>query len=63
MWADRDITPKLSAGIIVLLTIAYGCTIGALAMADSGAVSVFASIGGMMLGLLWVARWMVARHN
>lgn len=63
MWGDRVHDSKLSAGIIVLLTIAYGFTVGVLAMQDSGAVSTFASIGGMVLGLLWVARWMVAKHT
>lgn len=48
---------------MVLLSMAYGITIGALAMADSGAVSIVASIGAMMLGLLWVARWMVTKRD
>jgi len=57
------VTPELSSRIMVLLSMAYGITIGALAMADSGAVSIVASIGAMMLGLLWVARWMVTKRD
>lgn len=56
-------TPGLSSRIMIVLSMAYGITIGALAAADSGAASTFASIGGMMLGLLWVARWMVTKRT
>jgi membrane associated rhomboid family serine protease len=56
-------TPELASRILILLSVVYGITIGALGMADSGAVSTFASIGGMMLGFLWFARWMVAKRG
>jgi len=49
-------TPETSSRILVLLSMAFGVTVGALAILGSGAVGAFAAIGGMVLGLLWVAR-------
>jgi len=52
----RPITPETSSRILVLLSMAFGIAVGALAITGSGAVGVFAAIGGMVLGFLWVAR-------
>jgi len=38
---------------MVLLSMAYGMTVGALAVAGVGGVGIFAVIGAMVLGLLW----------
>lgn len=41
---------------MVLLSMVFGVAVAALAISDSGAVGLFAVIGGMVLGLLWIAR-------
>jgi hypothetical protein len=43
---------------MVLLSMLYGVAIGALAIAGVGGVGVFAIVGAMVLGVLWVARSM-----
>jgi len=45
--------PQTSSRILVLVSMLYGIAVAGLAMADSGAVGIFAVIGGMTLGLLW----------
>lgn len=55
-------TPQSSSRILVLLSMAFGITVGALAIAGSGAVGTFAAIGGMVLGFLWVARSMLMKR-
>jgi hypothetical protein len=47
---------------MVLLSMVFGFTVGILAILNSSAVGVFAAIGGMTLGLLWVARSMVMKR-
>jgi len=49
-------TPQTSARIMVLLSMAYGITVGALAIAGAGVVGIVAIVGAMVLGFLWVAR-------
>ncbi len=49
-------TPQTTSRIMVLLSMAYGLSVGALAIADSGALSGFTIIGAMVLGFLWFAR-------
>jgi len=49
-------TPELSSRILVLLSVVFGITVASLAILGSDAVGPFAAIGGMVLGLLWVAR-------
>jgi len=56
-------TPETSSRILVLLSMVFGVGVGALAIIGSGAVGVFAAIGGMVLGLLWTARAMFMRHR
>ena len=56
-------TPRDSSRIMVLLSMAYGMTIGALAIAGSGAVGIVAVIGAMVLGLLWTARGMFMKRE
>jgi membrane associated rhomboid family serine protease len=51
-----------SSRIMVLLSVCFGIVVAVLAMTDSGAVGLFAAIGGMVLGLLWVARSMFMKH-
>jgi hypothetical protein len=55
--------PKLSARILVALSIAYGVTIGILGMVDSGAITAVAVIGALVLGALWVVRGLVMRRD
>lgn len=55
-------TPQTSSHILVLLSMAYGIVVAVLAMSGSGGVGIFAAIGGMVLGLLWVARSMFMRR-
>lgn len=55
-------TPQTSSRIMVLLSMAYGLTIGVLAIVGAAGVGAFAAIGGMVLGLLWVARALFTKH-
>ncbi len=55
-------TPHTSSRILVLLSMAFGVAVGALAIVGSGAVGAFAAIGGMVLGLLWAARSMLMKR-
>jgi hypothetical protein len=48
---------------MVLLSMAYGIAIGALAIAGSGAVGIFAIVGAMVLGLCWTARSMFMKRE
>ena len=48
---------------MVLLSMAYGITIGALAIAGVGGVGVTAIVGAMVLGFLWVARSMLMKRE
>jgi hypothetical protein len=48
-------TPAQSSRILVLVSMAYGLTIGALSIAGAN-VGIFAIIGAMVLGFLWFAR-------
>lgn len=54
-------TKEMSARIMLVLSVLYGVTVGVLAALD-GPVSLFALIGGMTLGVLWVARSLVLRR-
>lgn len=56
-------TPQQSSRILALLSMAYGLTIGALAIADVGDIGVFAIVGAMVLGFLWVARSMLMKRD
>jgi hypothetical protein len=56
-------TPQQSTRILVLLSMAYGIAIAALAIAGSGAVGIFAIIGAMVLGLCWTARSMFMKRD
>jgi hypothetical protein len=56
-------TSQQSSRILVLLSMAYGIAIGALAIAGSGAVGIFAIIGAMVLGLCWTARSMFMKRD
>jgi len=49
--------------IMVLLSMAFGITVAALAMLDSDGVGIFAVIGGMVLGFLWVTRAVLTRDS
>lgn len=55
--------PKTSSRILVLLSMAYGITIGILAALGSDAMVTFATIGAPVLGLLWVARGMFVKRD
>lgn len=55
--------PKLSARVLVALSLAYGVTVGILGMFDSGAITVFAVIGALVLGGLWAVRGMLLRRD
>jgi hypothetical protein len=55
-------TPQQSSRIMVLLSMLYGITIGAFTIAGVG-VGVFAIIGAMVLGFLWVARSMLMKRD
>jgi hypothetical protein len=48
--------PKVSGRIMRALSVAYGLTVGILAVADSPAMAIFATVGAMVLGALWVMR-------
>lgn len=48
--------PKTSSRILVTLSVAYGITIGILGAVNSGALTLIAIIGAMVLGGLWVVR-------
>ena len=54
--------PKTSARVLVTLSIAYGITIGILAIFDSGAMTAVAIIGALVLGALWAVRGMFLRR-
>jgi membrane associated rhomboid family serine protease len=49
-------SPQTSARILSMLSLVFGITVAAPAIFGSDAVGIFAAIGGMVLGLLWVAR-------
>ncbi len=49
-------TPKLTARILLVLTICYGITIGILGTLGSSAVSIVAVIGALVIGGLWAIR-------
>jgi hypothetical protein len=53
--------PKTSAQILIVLSIAYGVTIGILGALDSAATTTIAIIGALVIGGLWVVRSVVAR--
>jgi hypothetical protein len=53
--------PKTSAQILIVLSVAYGVTIGILGALGSPAITLVAIIGAMVLGLLWVVRSVIAR--
>jgi hypothetical protein len=55
--------PKLSARVLVALSIAYGVTVGILGMVDSGAITAFAVVGALVLGALWAVRGMLMRRD
>ena len=56
-------TPQQSSRIMVLLSMLYGITIGALAIAGVGDIGLFAIVGAMVLGFLWVARSMLMKRD
>lgn len=49
-------TPKLTAAILVGLSVCYGITIGILGALNSSITDTFAIIGALVLGALWVLR-------
>lgn len=49
-------TAKSSSHVLVLLSVAFGLAVAALSVAGSGAVGIFAVIGGIVLGVLWTGR-------
>lgn len=53
----------MSTRVLVLLSMAYGITVAILGMTGSGGVGLFAAIGGMVLGFLWVARGMFMKRS
>jgi hypothetical protein len=53
--------PRVSAIIIVLLSIAYGITVGILGALNSPATTTFAIIGAFVLAGLWVMRSLLNR--
>jgi predicted membrane-bound mannosyltransferase len=53
--------PKTSAQILIILSIAYGVTMGILGALDSSAISIVAIVGALVLGGLWVVRGIVSR--
>ncbi|MBL7258615.1 hypothetical protein [Paractinoplanes lichenicola] len=48
----------LSTRLLVLLSIAYGITVGLVSVLD-GPVSTVAIVGALLIGLLWTARGML----
>jgi hypothetical protein len=55
--------PKTSARVLVALSIAYGITIGILGIVDSGAITLVAIIGALVLGGLWVVRGLFMKRD
>lgn len=55
--------PKLSARVLVALSIVYGITVGILGTVESGAITVFAVAGALVLGGLWAIRGMLLRRD
>ncbi len=53
--------PKTSAQILVVLSLAYGITIGILGALESSALTTVAIAGALVLGALWAIRGMIAR--
>ena len=51
----RTMTKEFSARIMLVLSVLYGITCGLLGAFDV-AVGPFALVGGVVLGLLWIAR-------
>ncbi len=58
----QDMTAKLSAQILILLSMAFGITVAVLAIVGSDAVALVAFLGASVLGLLWVARGFFAKR-
>jgi membrane associated rhomboid family serine protease len=54
---------KNSALILIILSIAFGVTIGILGALESPAVGTVAMIGGLLLGGLWVIRGLLTRAD
>jgi hypothetical protein len=48
--------PKLTARILVALSVAYGIVVGILAVLHTSGLAAFATIGGIVLGGLWAIR-------
>ena len=48
---------------MVLLSMLYGVTVGAVAIAGVGGVGTVAIVGAMVLGFLWVARSMLMKRD
>jgi hypothetical protein len=51
----KDMTPQLSARILIILSICYGLAVAAIAALD-GPVTTFAIIGALIIGGLWAVR-------
>ena len=52
---------KISARVLIILSIVFGGTVGVLGVLRSPAVGIVAMIGGLVLGCLWVVRGLLAR--
>jgi len=55
--------PSLSVRILVALSVVYGATIAILAIVGSDAVKIFAPVGGVVIGVLWVLRGLFFRNQ
>jgi hypothetical protein len=53
--------PKLSARLLIVLSICYGITVAILGALGSSAIGIVAVVGALVLGGLWVVRGLLSR--
>jgi predicted membrane-bound mannosyltransferase len=54
---------KLSARVLIVLSMCYGIVIAILGFLDSSAVTTVAVIGALVLGVLWAVRGVLASRG
>lgn len=49
-------SPDMPTRVVIFLSMIYGVTVAILGMTGNDNVGLFAAIGGMVIGLIWVAK-------
>jgi len=56
-------SPKSTARLLIIVSMAYGITVAILGVLGSSAVGLVAMIGGLVIGSLWAVRGMFLRDR